>query len=232
MANPEHLKILEEGVEVWNKWRRTNPSVLPDLSEAQLRGMSLRECDLSDADLTGANLSGSNLTGARFSGARLFNTTPSFTELADADFTEARMGFTHLGANDLTGVRGLAAVHHIAPSRIDLETVFRSRGRIPEAFLRGIGLPDGFILYVRSLVEESVQFFSCFISYSSRDRQFAQRLHNDLQSSGVRCWFAPEDLKGGDKLSSQIDEAIHLHDKLLLVLSGNSTKSEWVSTEI
>jgi len=33
-----------------------------------------------------------------------------------------------------------------------------------------------------------------FISYSSKDQAFAERLHADLQNKGVRCWFAPHDL--------------------------------------
>jgi len=48
----------------------------------------------------------------------------------------------------------------------------------------------------------------------------------------VRCWYAPEEMKGGEKLYDQIDSAIKIHDKLLLVLSENSIHSEWVSTEI
>ena len=32
MANPEHLAILKQGVEEWNKWRREYPGVEPDLS--------------------------------------------------------------------------------------------------------------------------------------------------------------------------------------------------------
>ena len=38
-----------------------------------------------------------------------------------------------------------------------------------------------------------IEFYSCFISYSSKDEEFAKRLHADLQSNGVRCWFAPEE---------------------------------------
>jgi len=45
-------------------------------------------------------------------------------------------------------------------------------------------------------------------------------------------WFAPEDIKGGEKLYDQIERAIHLHDRLLIVLSENSMQSEWVMTEI
>jgi hypothetical protein len=32
MANPEHLKILKKGVEAWNKWRKENPDIQPDLT--------------------------------------------------------------------------------------------------------------------------------------------------------------------------------------------------------
>jgi hypothetical protein len=48
----------------------------------------------------------------------------------------------------------------------------------------------------------------------------------------VRCWFAPHDVQSGRKLHEQIDEAIRLHDKLLLILSLHSMASEWVKTEI
>ena len=64
------------------------------------------------------------------------------------------------------------------------------------------------------------------------DQEFADRLYADLQAKGVRCWFAPEGMKAGRKVHEQIDEAIRLHDRLLLILSEDSMKSEWVNTEI
>jgi hypothetical protein len=73
---------------------------------------------------------------------------------------------------------------------------------------------------------------SCFISYSTKDQQFASLLHNDLQRNGIECWFAPHDAKGGRKLHEQIEEAISEYDCLLLVLSANSMDSEWVKSEI
>lgn len=48
----------------------------------------------------------------------------------------------------------------------------------------------------------------------------------------MRCWFAPEDLKIGDKIRDRIDESIRLRDKLLLVLSENSIASDWVGHEV
>ncbi len=77
-----------------------------------------------------------------------------------------------------------------------------------------------------------IQFYSCFISYSSKDQDFAERLRTDLISNGVRCWFAAEDLKIGDRLRHSFDEAIRLHDKVMVILSENSIGSPWVEKEV
>jgi len=82
------------------------------------------------------------------------------------------------------------------------------------------------------LSQTTIQYYPCFISYSSKDQDFAERLYADLQSKGVRCWFAPEDMKTGDEIRSRIDEAIRIHDKLLLVLSEHSVESTWVKKEV
>jgi len=51
--------------------------------------------------------------------------------------------------------------------------------------------------YLHSLRDETIQFYSCFISYFSKDQVFADRLHADLQNKGIRCWFALHDLPTG-----------------------------------
>ena len=91
--------------------------------------------------------------------------------------------------------------------------------------LRGAGVPHNFITYMRSLTGAAFEFYSCFISYSTRDQAFADRLYTDLQARGVRCWFAPHDIQGGRKLHEQTDEAIKVYDKLLLLLSDASMNS-------
>jgi hypothetical protein len=115
-----------------------------------------------------------------------------------------------------------------------LETLYRSNGNIPESFLRGCGVPDEMIVNAHALAtaRNPIQFYSCFISYSSKDQEFADRLYADLQNKGVRCWFAPEDLKIGDRFRDRINESIRLHDKLLLILSENSVSSQWVGDEV
>jgi hypothetical protein len=101
-------------------------------------------------------------------------------------------------------------------------------------FLRGCGVPENLVTYLPSLIrtEQVIQFYSCFISYSHKDEAFAKRLHGRLRDTGLRVWYAPEDMKSGRKIHEQIDEAIRIHDKLLLVLSEHSLHSEWVATEI
>jgi len=132
---------------------------------------------------------------------------------------------------DLSAVTGLETCVHRGPSIIDFRTLQRS-GRLPLAFLRGVGLPDTLIEYLPSLLNQAIQMYSCFISYSSKDQNFAERLHADLQNKGVRCWFAPHDLPIGAKTWDAIDEAIRLRDKLLLILSKNSIASDWVEDEV
>lgn len=131
---------------------------------------------------------------------------------------------------DLSEVKGLETIIHSKPSSVGIETLYLSQDNIPEVFLRGCGFPESFIVQMPALIAstEFIQFYSCFISYSSKDHPFAERLYTDLQNKGVRCWFAPEDLKIGEKFRDRIDESIRLHDKLLLILSENSVSSPWV----
>jgi uncharacterized protein YjbI with pentapeptide repeats len=317
MANREHLEILKQGVKVWNRWRRQNPQIKPNLARADLAGLVLAGVDLREALLHRANLAGVNLNGANLENAQLFSANltnavlrqtnlhranaeqahleradltaavltganlsraylgeadltladVSFADLSsaeivsakffatkliqteliasnlhssvfqqahldDANFYDATVGLTVFAKVDLSHAKGLAEIRHMLPSTLGTDTILRSKGKIPEAFLRGCGLPDSMIEFARSIAGNPIEFNSCFISYSSKDEAFAKRLHNDLQANGVRCWFAPHDVKGGKKLHEQIDWAIHFHDRTLLILSPDSINSAWVKTEI
>jgi uncharacterized protein YjbI with pentapeptide repeats len=339
MANEEHLQILRQGVEVWNKWRVLNPGEIPDLAGAVLKDMNLAginfsdaklndvnlsstalwgadlnraalrvailsnaslnsaelvEADLSEAvlnhasldttnftkanlpyavfdhanlggailigaDLRNANLShaflrgawlkeanltesliyNANLTSARMNsanlrGAQIISSIFNPTDLSQADFNEVSMRSNTFAGVDLRTIKALTSVLHQGPSEISINTIYQSEGQIPEIFLRECGVTEEFITQIPSLVAavQPIQFNSCFISYSSKDEEFARRLHERMRAAGLRVWFAPEDIKGGEKLYEQIDRAIQIHDRLLLVLSEYSLKSEWVMTEI
>lgn len=306
MANPEHLEILKQGVDFWNRWREEYPDVRPNFFNAEINLMNLIEvnlsgailtwvdfskkdirnvdftgahlvgCDFSYADLSGADLSeaelldadfesailekvifcnanltqayfkNANLISADFVSADLTNTNFSGANLSYADLSQAKFWNTILENTNLSNATighslfvdvdlskvKLDNVNHWRPSSISIDTIYKSGGNIPEIFLKKAGVPQGTIEHFKSLTRQAFEFYSCFISYSSIDHDFANHLYNDLQNKGVRFWLASEDLKIGDRFRTIIDEAIQIHDKLLLVLSETSIGSIWVEDEV
>jgi TIR domain-containing protein len=79
---------------------------------------------------------------------------------------------------------------------------------------------------------DNMPYRSVFISYSTEDVKFAEKLYHALSEAGIRAWFAPRDMVPGKKLHHQIHEAIDRYDKLLLVISEASMKSDWVGAEL
>lgn len=247
MANEEQVAILEQGVAVWNHWRTKNPGVQIDLTYLDFPRTDLRYVDLSYADLSETGFMGANLGGADFEGANLTyvdfkNANLTLTKLNranfhrtflnQADFSHAELSVTIFVDVDLSTVKGLEAVQHRAPSSIGIDTIYKSKGQIPEIFLRGCGVPDIFIEYMHDLTAKPFEFYSCFISYSHADAAFAQRLHDTLQGRGVRCWLDEKDARLGVPITHNIESGIRLTDKFLLCCSKESLGSGWVNFEI
>ena len=90
-------------------------------------------------------MGGADLGRTNLSAANLYRTDLSGTFLYEAVFNEAVFGDTILGDTNLAEARGLEECRHIRRSVIDLQTIVRSRGDIPEAFLRGAGVPDDLV---------------------------------------------------------------------------------------
>lgn len=196
-----------------------------------------QRADFSNADLSGVDLRNRNLSGARFANAnlrraKLVDSIFHGTNLGNADLSEAEMFDTVFRRVDLSHVKGLDTVVHHGPSTIGIDTIFRSKGKISDVFLRNAGTPEDFIEYIKKINHMNVKFNTCFISYSTKDEIFARKLYTSLQKNGIAIWFAPEDIKGGVKIHEQLEHAIQNYDKLLLILSENSINSEWVITEI
>ncbi len=134
MASKAHLKVLEQGAIAWNRWRRNNPDVQPDLSRAKLYGVNLfganlsqanlmkadlREAEIGMADLCGADLSRANLSGAELRGvdlreaslhgAKLRHAILHDAKLYKADFYEADLNHADLCQADLRGAKLIKA---------------------------------------------------------------------------------------------------------------------------
>jgi len=117
MANAEHLSILRNGVDFWNRWRESNPEIRPDLSSSalsrqDLRGLNLRGCslaeshlnrtDLRGADLSRANLSRATLTGANMRSAVITEAVLDGANVSAADLAETDLSYASLIGSHLT----------------------------------------------------------------------------------------------------------------------------------
>jgi hypothetical protein len=205
-----------------------------DLNHSNPLGADFTNCNLRGADLADTNLTFANFTDASLREADLWFAHFEETKLTKTNFNRASVGHASFNAVDLSSCKGLHNIKQLGPSSIGVDTIYLSGGNIPEEFLRKAGVPNAIIAFANSLVvaDAPIQFYSCFISYSTKDEDFAKRLYSRMRDENLRVWFAPEDVRSGEKLRDQIDRAIQLHDRLLLVLSRHSLKSKWVEEEI
>ncbi len=189
---------------------------------ADLAFADLSDVDLTEADLSDANLSYAGLVSAKFIDSNLTNTYFGNSECDGVIFARV----------DLSSAQGLTSIETSSPIIIDIDTFYKSGGNIPAEFLETCGVPESMITFAKSLVGQEIEYYSCFISHSSKDQEFCDQLFQHMKSEQLRVWYAPEDMKGGKKIDPQINEAIHLHDKLIIVLSEASMDSKWVRLEI
>lgn len=213
-----------------------------DLISANAEGADFTATHFRDANLKNANLRGTHLARATIcrsdlrladlSEASFFEATLDNVILDKANFTNAYFAEARLCNLDLRGVRGLATTRHGGPSSLGIDTIFASDGKIPKPFLQGLGVPNAMVNYLESITAAPLRFYSCFISYSTKDESFAKHLYFDLQSRDIRCWLFAEDAKWGEEVWSEIDKSIKMHDKVIVVCSAHSLQSQPVCREI
>jgi uncharacterized protein YjbI with pentapeptide repeats len=227
-----------------------------DFWQADLRGVvfyeaSLMESNFERANLFRADLSQSNLKRTNFGGSYLQETNFREADLTGADFSGSAFGGTILGANDLREVVGLEHIKHYGPSTISNDTIQKSKGKVPLIFLRGCGLSDWEIesakLYNPGLSNHEIdeilykihdlratqplQISPLFISYSHTDSYFVDKMEEHFNVKGIRFWRDVHHATAG-RLEKQIDRAIRHNPTVLVILSENSIKSDWVEHEV
>jgi hypothetical protein len=226
-----------------------------DLMDAILIGADLGKADLRGANFWGAELSGAHLKKANLLGADLIGAGLEHVDFIEANLKEADLGEANLNATiladiDLSEARGLDDINHNGPSPISTSTLERSKGKIPEKFLRGCGLNDWEIesakLHQPGLSEtgvydilyriytlrknRAIQINPMYISYSQEDEAFVDEMEKQLDKRGIRFWRDIHDASSG-RLEKVVDLAIRQNPIVLLILSEQSVKSDWVDHE-
>lgn len=70
-----------------------------------------------------------------------------------------------------------------------------------------------------------------FISYSRKDSDVMMKLRNHLEAVGVDVW-TDERIRIGEDWEKSIDHAIKDSEYVIVILSPNSTQSEWIQNEV
>jgi hypothetical protein len=78
----------------------------------------------------------------------------------------------------------------------------------------------------------STKTFDAFISHSSSDAGTAAAIKKHLQSAGIRCWKAPDDILPGESWPEAILRAIADSKTMILVWSAHSKSSNEVGKEL
>ena len=224
-----------------------------NLSDTDLRGVNLSGANLSKANLTNVNLSGTDLSGVNFDSVDLRGTVFIDSILKSSNFNNSHIDNCVFAGLDFSTVKGLETVKHHGPSSLDHQSLQKSKGVIPERFLKGCGFQDWEVenakLYLEDITplmctdilstihrlrfDNPITYFSVYISYSHEDVVFADALHDALQSEGIRCWLDKDQMCVGDDIYDKIADGIKHCDKLLLCCSKSSlTEKWWVNFEI
>ena len=221
-----------------------------DLSGANLSRTNLTKADLSKSSLRRADLSGTKLTRANLTQSNLMEARIIEADLTGSNVSQAVMGNTVFANSDLGKAIGLESISHRGPSPISMDTFTLPAGKIPEVFLRGCGLSDADIEYTKLSnpalstdeinkilhrlhtlrAEQALQVYSLFISYSSANSQFVETVGNHLTQKGIRYWRDIHERNG--QREKQLAWAIPQSSKVLLVLSEQSMKSDWVEQDV
>lgn len=73
---------------------------------------------------------------------------------------------------------------------------------------------------------------SVFISYSSKDKEFVERIARDLIDYKIDVWLDFLEIKAGESITEKLNAALRDMDYFVIVLSDSSINSNWVKSEL
>lgn len=71
-----------------------------------------------------------------------------------------------------------------------------------------------------------------FISYATEDKEVAEQVLEALEGSGMTCWIAPRDIRGGATYAKAIADALQTTRAFVLIFSAHAVESPDVENEV
>jgi len=178
MFDPEHLEILNQGIDVWNVWRKEHPEMRePHLSGIDLSGESLTDVDLSGADLNDVTLESADLRGATLENARLARSDLSRADLRKVVLRHAYLASANLSDSILGG---------------DLSFVEFKDARLENANLSGAWLPGANLMFARLTGANLSHTYFASANFSRANLTNAN--FSDADGSGADGWTSSANL--------------------------------------
>jgi predicted nucleotide-binding protein len=81
-------------------------------------------------------------------------------------------------------------------------------------------------------MKKTTENYDVFISYSEKDKLFARDLVELLRSKGLSVWYDNGELRFGDSILRQIENALEHSNYYLVILSPDYFSKQWTQFEL
>jgi uncharacterized protein YjbI with pentapeptide repeats len=210
----------------------------PDVIEFYFGG-----CNFDNVSFQGVYLTYSRFEGhtrenydfkLAFSNSFIGNNSFNNFDLSDSDFKQCVLEQTTFSNCYLksTTINNTNKSRGNEFSFIDFQTILKSDKIDPIVLEKCFGINESIIKDKIAQIATKIEYQTIFISYSFKDKQFANNLNKSLIRKGVVTFLWENDAPGGKDLKKIMRENIKEKDRLLFIASENSLRSKACQYEL
>lgn len=196
----------------WNKWRKDNKIVTPNLENAKLNGIALLNYDFTNANFKGATLKNAKLIDCRFIEANLEDVNLEKSNCSFSHFTEAILNNINFNHSDLT---------YVTIMNCQCKNALFINASLTQSILNGSDfLNTDFSnskIVLSNLVDCNLQktkFVNCYLNGSNISRSNLENsIIKETTIYGISAW----DITLKDCVQENLIVTNHYHDSTLTV---------------
>ena len=221
-----------------------------DFFMSRIQGSRFTDCSLRSSSFLRANLSDCQMHATNLAGSLFGRTTVTANMLLGPDFADCVVALPHdMAESELTQLQSMGYVLNMlrtsdqgarsagsAPSPVDPALARSLCALVPSIvdFLQRGGVGSDYLVPLQIVIDQTPQRpgGGVFLSYATEDQGVARQLAQLLATAGLDVWFAPNSMRGGQKLYDQLMREIDGVDRVVLLVTPAAMASHWVQTEL